>query len=118
MTNWIDVDDRLPKDEGYYLCVVADINIDISPFILIQRFVNGKFFVTEWHEENVGRRVTHWMSLPELPKERTLDNCSVIRNAAGKPKQYDGKCEGYSNKYDDEPHRLCRECKLNVFYEE
>ena len=67
MAEWIDVNERLPNKEGDYLCVMAD---DCkSPFVIIKRFVNGMFFLSEWYKENVGRKVTHWMPLPEPPKE-------------------------------------------------
>lgn len=53
--------------------------------------------------------------------KRTLDNCSLIDKLyiyQGKPKQYEGKCEGYCSKDRDEPIEKCRECKLNIGYEE
>lgn len=53
--------------------------------------------------------------------KRTLNNCSLIGKMyiyQGKPKQYDGKCEGYCGVDRDEPIEQCRECKLNVGYKE
>ena len=53
---------------------------------------------------------------------RTLENCSLIKIGIhlgeGKPKQYDGKCEGYCNSDGDEPIEKCKACKLNIGYEE
>ena len=63
---WISVDERLPEEEGYYLCVLADDIV--APYVLRVQFSNNKFFISEWHEENTGRKVTHWMPLPEPPK--------------------------------------------------
>lgn len=72
MTEWIDVNDRLPDKEGSYLCVMSDDHI--NPLVIIKYFINGMFYVTEWYKENVGRKVTYWMPLPEPPKERGADN--------------------------------------------
>lgn len=53
---------------------------------------------------------------------RTLDHCRMIskyQGMLGKPRQQDGKCEGYQkSKGDDEPCETCKECKLNTFYED
>lgn len=50
--------------------------------------------------------------------KRTLENCSLIRKL-GSVRQYDGKCEGFQRSdMDDEPCDICKECKLNVYYEE
>lgn len=44
---------------------------------------------------------------------RTLDNCRLV-TAYGKPRQYDGKCEGYGTDYDnDEPCEICKRCELH-----
>lgn len=49
--------------------------------------------------------------------KRTLEHCSLITKY-GKPKQYDGKCEGFQkSNTDDEPCNQCMDCKLNVFYD-
>ena len=35
------------------------------------------------------------------------------------PNQHDGKCDGYAvSETDDEPCYICKQCKLNTFYEE
>ena len=69
---WIGVKERLPEVNGNYLCAMRD-NI-VEPFVAIHQFYNGKFIMQEWFVENVGRAVTHWMPLPEPPKERGVDN--------------------------------------------
>lgn len=50
--------------------------------------------------------------------KRTLDNCSLIKEMGSKPRQYDGRCEGFGGSDGDEPCQKCKECKLNVWYEE
>lgn len=49
--------------------------------------------------------------------KRTLDNCTLIERIGSQPIQYDGKCEGFAGDT-DEPCEKCKECKLNVWYEE
>ena len=54
--------------------------------------------------------------------KRTLENCGVIKMALrtpylGAPEQENGKCSGYVSDT-DELFVVCKECKLNVFYEE
>ncbi len=50
---------------------------------------------------------------------RTLSNCSLITKMKIKPQQKNGKCEGFAkSEYDDEPCEICKECRLNEFYEE
>ena len=49
--------------------------------------------------------------------KRTLEHCSLITKY-GKPRQADGKCDGFQkSKDDDEPCDICVDCKLNTFYE-
>jgi hypothetical protein len=44
---------------------------------------------------------------------RTLDNCRLV-TAYGRPRQYDGKCEGYGTDYaNDEPCEICKRCRLH-----
>lgn len=55
---------------------------------------------------------------------RTLEHCGLItkckKAGIGRPEQYStGKCEGYQKSdIDDEPCELCKECRLQVDYEE
>lgn len=54
--------------------------------------------------------------------KRTLDHCGLITKMGDKdspPKQINGKCEGYQkSRIDDEPCEICKECKLNMMYED
>lgn len=50
--------------------------------------------------------------------KRTLNHCRLITQF-GKPRQHDGKCDGFQKSgTDDEPCEICRKCKLNTFYED
>ena len=58
---------------------------------------------------------------------RTVENCRVIKIALyhGHGIPYTVKlgnkvfCQGYQkSECDDEPYHKCRDCKLNIFYEE
>ena len=65
---WISVEDRLPKDSGYYLVVYQDkYNGSIS--IAFDMYVKCK--AGEWWENDFMRDVTHWMPLPQPPKGET-----------------------------------------------
>lgn len=52
---WISVNERLPEKGGYYI-TYGDEGIKIRTFFLESYFSNSK-------------HVTHWMPLPEVPKE-------------------------------------------------
>lgn len=60
---WISVKDRLPEDGGYYLVTCEGI----------ERYVKTAFWVITKQIWKLGYvtlpNVTHWMPLPELPKE-------------------------------------------------
>lgn len=63
MSEWISVKDRLPEENGRYLCIWEDCdkkNIDCVNF-------RDGFF--PWEELLGERLITHWMPLPEPPKE-------------------------------------------------
>lgn len=84
MSNWISVNDRLPNKNGKYLCCwkgcIGDIlYISIYSFAKnlskVDRYVfQGKRksgwydYDSEWGYGEISN-VTHWMPLPELPKE-------------------------------------------------
>lgn len=57
---WISVKDRLPEKDGRYLCVWQGKAVDTIMFL------NGHFRV---YGEIHDRLVTHWIPLPETPKE-------------------------------------------------
>ena len=63
---WIPVTDRLPEDGGYYLVVHRNkYNGSIS--IAFEMYIKCK--IGEWWENDYAYDVTHWMPLPEMPKE-------------------------------------------------
>ena len=68
---WISVKDRLPEDEELYLiCTESNFGkIDIAYYQPIgDKFSNYEPF---WQgKSNRSTRVTHWMPLPEPPKEK------------------------------------------------
>jgi len=57
---WISVKDRLPEEDGKYLCVWQGMSIETGLFI------NGHFRL---YGEIKDKLVTHWMPMPEPPKE-------------------------------------------------
>jgi len=60
---WISVNDRLPKiDESVLVCCAGD---DESCGVYYRERGTGCWYPGGWPIENT----THWMSLPELPKE-------------------------------------------------
>ena len=52
---------------------------------------------------------------------RTIENCCMHKKAIkveiGKCETKNGLCLGYSNS-SEEPHEVCQECKLNIYYKE
>ena len=55
--NWISVEDELPKKHDSYLTCTSGNVIEIT-----------HYNIDGWHTESRGE-VTHWMSLPQLPKK-------------------------------------------------
>lgn len=64
---WISVKDRLPEDNGKYLVVVYGDKIE-GPYVATRFFWNGNFEEFQYFPQ---RYISHWMPLPELPKEET-----------------------------------------------
>lgn len=62
MSNWISVKDRLPEDDSMKLVVAKAKNGTRS---VNRAWFDGQF----WHGSGSMAGVTHWMLLPELPKE-------------------------------------------------
>lgn len=58
LQNWIPVSERLPEDDSHVL--VARKNGDVDTDMYIKSW---------WKVDPAERRVTHWMPLPEPPKE-------------------------------------------------
>ena len=61
MSKWISVKDRLPEKIGYYICCLDNGTIKVCKWIYGIR--NGMWDNPNW------TTVTHWMPLPEPPKE-------------------------------------------------
>lgn len=61
---WIPVTERLPENAGVYLCRIKSFNGDFR-YTDTMKYVDGLFY-----EQGVATdRVTHWMPLPQPPKE-------------------------------------------------
>ena len=61
---WISVDNRLPEEAGYYLCCIKSSLFPDRVYIDILECDKGSFEEGHIYTDTV----THWMSLPELPK--------------------------------------------------
>ena len=70
---WISVDDRLPEEGEYVLCVLKGFHyggkIQVCKFVPADKFKDKPYFE---HFRNGFPSVTHWMPLPSLPKEECL----------------------------------------------
>ena len=67
---WISVEDRLPEEGEYVLCVLKGFNyggkIQVCKFVPADKFKDKPYFE---HFRNGFPSVTHWMPLPQPPKE-------------------------------------------------
>ena len=64
---WISVNERLPETYGEYIVFVKNLTGQI--FLEKSIFV-ANYFYKQWLFEGwVDNKVTHWMPLPEPPKE-------------------------------------------------
>lgn len=64
---WISVKERLPEDDGYFLCNCNDG----SPDVVCMYYGDGEFLTPEPELSNLSHIITHWMPLPQPPKEET-----------------------------------------------
>lgn len=66
---WVPVDDRLPEEGEYVLCVLKGFNyggkIQVCKFVPADKFKDKPYFE---HFRNGFPSVTHWMPLPQPPK--------------------------------------------------
>ena len=66
---WISVNDRLPEEGEYVLCVLKGFNyggkIQVCKFVPADKFKDKPYFE---HFRNGFPSVTHWMPLPQPPK--------------------------------------------------
>ena len=58
MQKWIPVSERLPEDDSHVLVARKNGDVDTDMHIY-----------TWWKVGPVERNITHWMPIPELPKE-------------------------------------------------
>ena len=68
MSEWISDKDRLPMVSQMVL--VSDVNVPIADRIVFTAFYFHE--IKEWGCFNMVFTVTHWMPLPEPPKEGTI----------------------------------------------
>lgn len=61
---WISVEDRLPEEDGYYLCCIKSSLFPDRVYIDILECDKGSFEEGHIYTDTV----THWMQLPEPPK--------------------------------------------------
>jgi hypothetical protein len=70
--NWIKVSERLPPNNHYVLVIIYDDRPKVKMnFIQIAERMNDSWY-DDYNGESIldkGRTVTHWMSLPDMPKE-------------------------------------------------
>lgn len=66
MSDWISVKDRLPQVTGKYLCAVKDKRGDLWTIASDWSLEMKSWFGNYGEIKNI---VTHWMPLPEPPKE-------------------------------------------------
>lgn len=66
-SGWISVKDRLPEEETEYLCWFGDY--PMGAFVMVCRWnkIRGAFWC--YSDNAKWAFVTHWMPLPEPPKE-------------------------------------------------
>jgi hypothetical protein len=64
MSEWISVKDELPEPNEIYLVHCPSWSDDECAVCL---FENGKWYYD--HDSEINSYVTHWMPLPEPPKE-------------------------------------------------
>lgn len=67
MPHWISVEDEPPNEKGDYWCNVRSYNFD-DTYYQHEVWFDGESFVIDGVCTD---RVTHWMPLPEAPKEDT-----------------------------------------------
>ena len=61
---WISADDRLPEEDGYYLCCIKSSLFPDRVYIDILECDKGSFEEGHIYTDTV----THWMPLPQPPK--------------------------------------------------
>ena len=71
MSGWISVKDRLPDNDDFVLVIVSGKagNITLDNAIELAQFSMDEGWILEMWPEWEDPKVTHWMPLPEPPKE-------------------------------------------------
>lgn len=70
--DWISVEDRLPEDDGDVLAIASGYptpNITLEDVMVIAAFYEGEGWYIEEYPDWDDPIITHWMQLPEPPKE-------------------------------------------------
>lgn len=67
MSNWFSIEDQYKPDEGQ-ICLVAYKWYSEKHITIATYNWQGIFISTGYHSERI-ETATHWMTLPELPKE-------------------------------------------------
>jgi len=82
---WISVKDKLPDKEGLYLCFDGDDNYYLGDYMLCgeyyqmddegnnRKILENNIFMTGDDSGDYKIEVTHWMELPEPPKDNRDD---------------------------------------------
>jgi hypothetical protein len=63
MSDWIKVSDRFPHEERSVLCFREYDN-----WYVVADYIYPAFWI-DFSEGQVAHAITHWMPLPEMPKE-------------------------------------------------
>jgi hypothetical protein len=74
-SKWISVKDRLPELGQRVLCCGSKGGL----FVTRTRECAGRLLIVD-AERKVQRKATHWMPLPEPPKEKAKQDCTYNRN--------------------------------------
>lgn len=77
MSDWINVQDKLPENGQIVLCAGHEWNDKKKPFFMVVSMYRNGFTHYEDHRDDwssdTSSYFTHWMPLPEPPKEQTND---------------------------------------------
>jgi len=66
MSEWISVKERMPDECSYVLCYVNDI---VSGWVELLKYEGRHVWVDAVNADEYEPIVTHWMPLPEPPKD-------------------------------------------------
>ena len=73
---WISVEERLPEDNVNVIVYIASKKENVDSVIAITQYTHSMYgynlegWCSPWQYCFWDRKVTHWMPLPELPKDR------------------------------------------------